>query len=209
MLKIQALGLAIVLLSACQPELKYEISSGNQVYLDDENCLIDQRFPIIKGVADSMSASGLNQYFRTALHLERYASECLQDSSKKRKVVLGDYLVHSLSDSLISVELIRSLKSSTDAQAWRSYYPVTVKLPEIYNPPLDQFFGAKVYEKLLPKLKSWAQGDSNRFYNEQAFSPGTHYAIPYCLSADSLILYPGAEGEFTALNRLAIALSEL
>lgn len=209
MRKLLALGSAIALLIACQPELKYQISSGNQVYLDDENCLIDQRYPIIKGVADSMSASGLNQYFRTALHLERYASDCLEDSSKERILVLGDYLVHSLSDSLISIELIRSLKSTKDTKPGRSYYPVTVKLPEIYNPPLDQFFGAKVYEKLLPKLESWAQGDSNRFYNEVAFRPGTHYAIPYCLSADSLILYPGAEGEFTALNRLAIALSDL
>lgn len=209
MRKLLAFSLAIVLLIACQTELKHQINSGNQVYLDDENCLVDLRFPIITGLEDSLTASGLNQYFYTALHLERYARHCLQDSNLERQVVLGDYLIHTHTDTLISIELIRAVKSASDAKPTRSYYPVTVKLPEIFNPPLDLYFGAGIYEKLLPKLESWAQGDSLRFFNELAFKPGTHYAIPYCLSADSLILYPGAEGEFTALSRLPIALSEL
>jgi hypothetical protein len=209
MRKITLLCALVALLISCEEPLPYQITTESRVLLDDENCLIDHRYPQLSGVPDSMTAMGLNRYLREALQLNQALAECLETEIEGRKVILGDYRLHQLSDSLVSLELSRSHSSNTELKPSVSYYPITLNLPEVFAPPLDLILGDSIYRKVNQHFAAWAKGDTNRSYNAAAYKNESKYAIPFCLSADSLILYPGAEGEMVALHRLAIALSDL
>jgi hypothetical protein len=45
--------------------------------------------------------------------------------------------------------------------------------------------------------------------NMNAYEDGASYLISFAVTKDSLILYPGDEGEFFGYDRFPIALSEL
>lgn len=203
------LSLSVLLFSACEPRSPYQVQTESRVLIDDENCLIDQQYPRIIGISDSMTSMGINRYLGEALHLERELAACLEKEQEGRKVILAHYRLLSLSDSLISLEIIRSSKENSQSPTYKTYFPVTLQLPEVFAPPLDLVLGDTIYAKVLKEFKNWAAEDSSRSFNEQAFKRGGEYAIPFCLSADSLILYPGAEGESVAQNRLAIAWKDL
>ena len=194
-------------LGSCEDGSRYSITAKERSLIDDENCLITQRYPVLKGIADSMTAMGMNQYFKGALQLERRLKSCLEAEGQQRKVIIGDFVSHSLNDSLVSIELKMDLQEN--GKRMKFYYPISMKMPEVYSPSLEMLFGDSIFTKVRPKLDAWAKADTNRSYNNFAFKLGSNYAIPFCLSADSLILYPGAEGEAVAFNRLAISRKEL
>ena len=196
-----------LLLSSCEDTSRYTITAKERSLIDDENCLITQRYPVLKGISDSMTAMGMNQYFKGALQLERRLKSCLEGEGQQRKVIIGDFVNHSLNDSLVSIELQMDLQEN--GKRVKFYYPISMKMPEVYSPSLEMLFGDSIFASIRPKLDSWVKADSNRIYNKRAFKLGANYAIPFCLSADSLILYPGAEGEAVAFNRLAISRKEL
>jgi len=196
-------------LGACQPEAKYKLLSLEETFLDDEACLVQLEYPQIRGLADSMSSSGINQYLRTALHLERELKSCLSPENEGRKVVLGSYKSYLITDSLMSVELVKELQSGAAGKRYKQYYPITISLPEMYNPPINFLLGDEIFDKLRVKLSDWAADDSSRRFNVEAYQAGSTYALAFCLSADSLILYPGAEGEYLANHRLALSLKDL
>ena len=199
--------LAAMLLFACQNKTPYKIIPQERTLLDDEHCLVVHSYPEIRGIRDSMTAIGINQYLREALQLKRRIISCLDDSLGERTVLLGDYSVQQISADFISLELRLSAQNRGQKQVY--FFPASFNMPEAYNPPLELLLGEDILVRLRPLLESWKAQEPGRDYNQYAYYSGSNYAIPFCLSADSLILYPGAEGELLATQRLSIALDEL
>lgn len=195
------------LLAACQSESRYRIVAQEQKLIDDQNCLIYQRYPVIRGIEDSMTAIGINRYLREGLQLKQQLAPCIDQKGSQRRLVLGDYQAHNLGDSLISIELKR--EEQFEEQSSVRYFPISLKMPEGFNPPLELLFGEEVFKTIQNHLREWEQADSSRHYNARAYAPGTNYALPYFLTPDSLYLYPGAEGEQSSTQRLAISRTAL
>ncbi|QNR25915.1 hypothetical protein [Croceimicrobium hydrocarbonivorans] len=209
MRKFLFFGLSLMLFGACENDSIYKVEAVERELLNDENCLIHQRYPQIRGIQDSMTSIGLNETLRKSPQLEQYLAQCLEPDSGQRKLVLSDYRLHYVSDSLISLELYRKVKASANQEWQEMYFPISLHLPEAFFPPLDLVLGADIYPKVLAHLEKWKAEEEGRNFNERAFVTGNNYMLPFCLSADSLILYPGAEGEFVGHQRLAIALNSL
>lgn len=207
MKQIFLLLLSLTLLSSCEEEAYYNVITEERNLIDDEHCLIAHRYPVIRGIRDSMTAVGINQYLKEALQLKYRLRDCLEDSLGQRLVLLGDFSTVQLSEDLISLEL--SLESQKMGSNTRQYFPVTLQMPEAYNPPLDLLLGEGVLDQILPYLEAWKSEKEGRNFNREAYQAGSNYALAYCLSADSLILYPGSEGEMLAQNRISIALENL
>lgn len=207
MKRIFLLLLSLTLLTSCGKEASFKVFTEERNLIDDEHCLIAHRYPVIRGIRDSMTAVGINQYLKEALQLKYRLRDCLQDSLGQRSVLLGDFSTVQLNEDLISLEL--SLESQKMGSNTRQYFPVTLQMPEAYNPPLDLLLGDGVLNQLLPYLEAWKSEKEGRNFNREAYQAGSNYALPYCLSADSLILYPGSEGEMLAQNRISIALENL
>jgi hypothetical protein len=201
-----------LLLTNCQNKAeKYCLVEQERNLIDDENCWVVHRYPQIRGLEDSMTSQGLNTYLKNGLQLNRYVADCLRstDAQEGRRVIVGGFNLQSLHDSLLSVELVLNIQERPEDESFKVYYPVTVQFPEVFNPPIDFLLGEDIYAKIKPHIKAWTDADTNRMFNDLALEPSANYALPFCLSADSLILYPGSEGEFMSQQRLAISLKDL
>ncbi len=197
--------LLFLVLIACQNQSPYKISSVEQTWIKEEGCEIEHRYPQIRGVQDSMKSQALNEYLKGAMLLQREVAACLE--SDESRIIDADFQTFSNTDSLISLELILN-KDLGDLKI-KSYYPICMYMPEGYNPTLEMVMDSGIFDKILPKLEAWQAENPDKAFNKLAYRPGANYFIPFGLSKDSLILYPGAEGEMVAFNRLALSRDEI
>jgi len=170
-----------------------------------EKCQISYRYPQIEGMADSLIQKRFNDFLGSVSRIPQAVIHCEKDSVERYRAK-GDYSLSSLSDSLLSIEITTQYQQNQ--KQWVQYHPVTVSLPHLYFRPLEQQFGAEIWAKVDPFLKRWAEKEEHN-YNQEAYHPGTKTVVNYTLGADSLVLYPGSEGEGVARHRLAIGLDQL
>lgn len=196
------------LLLACSTEAPYQIEAQDINLLNDENCSIQHHYPQISGLSDSLLQEGLNRYLRETTGLFRASADCLKDSTVVK--IHSDYTLHTSLDTLLSIELVRKTSDPKSGKENRTYYPLTVKFPEGYFLPLEFTLDETQWAEMQSKLKSWQSiKPKERRYNEASYIWGDSDLIPYCLSADSLIVFPGGEGENHSWHRLSIPLTDL
>lgn len=206
--KILGPFILLVGIAACKPKANYQIEERYIEFSKTENCTVLHRFPEVSGIKDSLLEEGLNRYFRQETGLFRAAAQCLEDS--QRLEVISSYLVLSQSESLLSVELQKRTKSKENGENLLLYYPLSIRIEDGHVQPLELLLSQAEWAIMTNKLKSWREEDpKNRIYNEASYEWGNTDLIPYGLSSDSLILYPGGEGETHSKFRLPIALEDL
>lgn len=193
---------------ACQQKPHYNLEGQDLLLMDEPHCKIEHHYPQISALEDSLIQEGINRYLREATGLFKASAACLKDSLPSS--IKSSYRVHSHLDTLLSIELRSDKLDPNTDSVWTTYYPLTIKFPEGYFYPLELALSESEWQEMQSKLKTWAANDpQNRQFNEASYVWGDSDLIPYCLSADSLVLFPGGEGESFSRQRMSIALSQL
>lgn len=198
----------VILLMACEAPVSYQIESRDLILMDDERCQIKHHYPQLSGLKDSLLQQGLNRHFRELNGLFSAGADCLQDSLSTQ--ISSSYRIHQAKDTLLSIELFKDRSISGEERRIRTYYPLTIKLPEGFFQPLELSLNEQQWTKMQEKLESWQKAKpQSRRYNQASYTWGDTDLIPFCLSSDSLILFPGGEGEGHSFQRFSIPLIDL
>lgn len=200
--------LFILALGACTEKSTYQILERTIEFSKTEDCEVVHQYPEIEGLKDSLQQEGINRYMREESGLFKAAAACLEGPEKIK--VRSDYYVYHQTDTLLSIELRKKVWSEERQEFFNWYYPISFKLPEGYWQPLEMSLDEKEWSKLNLALQDWNREDpENRHYNAASYVWGDSDLIPFCWSSDSLILYPGGEGESHSQQKFAIAFSDL
>ncbi len=195
-------------LIACNKDLNYQVKGQDLKLSDEKTCKIQHHYPQLIGLSDSLLQEGLNRYLRETTGLFAASANCIKDSVTTD--LTSDYKLHLQRDTVLSIELIRKAKQANSKEIKETYFPLTVKFPEGYFLPLEFVLNERQWGKMTEYLKKWqAKWPKQRRYNEASYIWGDNDLIPYCLSSDSLILFPGGEGENQSWQRHSIALKDL
>lgn len=195
-------------LIACNKDLTYQVKGQDLKLSDEKTCKIQHHYPQLTGLSDSLLQEGLNRYLRETTGLFTASANCINDSVTTD--LTSDYKLHLQRDTVLSIELIRKAKQANSEEIKETYFPLTVKFPEGYFLPLEFVLNERQWGKMTEYLKKWqAKWPNQRRYNEDSYIWGDNDLIPYCLSSDSLILFPGGEGENQSWQRHSIALKDL
>lgn len=199
--------LAFVALGACNrsTQQKVVVRQEKKQWVHTEKCFIWQSYPQIEGLADTLVQDRFNDFLLKVNRIQEAAVNCENDTLDRYRA-MGSYFVRSLNDSLLSLEIWSQYEQNKDY--WVHYYPITVRLPDLHFLSLEQQLGPQIWAQIDPFLKRWAQHPEHT-YNEEAYHSGTRTVINYTLTPDSLILFPGSEGEGVAMHRLSIGLNQL
>ncbi len=198
----------LLLFAACEHQASYQVVEREILIMDDETCQIKHRYPEIQGLPDSLMQAGLNRHLRELSGLFKAGAECLEDSSSI--ALQSDYKLHLMNDTLLSLEIYTLRKNRQTGQSQTVYFPLSIKLPEGYFQPLQFSLSQSQWNTMQEALRQWQEEKpQQRRYNEHSYIWGDSDLIPFCLSKDSLILFPGGEGEGQSYQRLSIAKSRL
>jgi hypothetical protein len=113
-------------------------------------------------------------------------------------------------DTLLSLEFFKRNNAATSSPRNLTYHPLMVNLrsysfylfPEAIWLNFDR-------GQLLPYLKKYEEKNPNAAINYASYETGSMDVISFLIAEDSLILYPGGEGEFFGKMRVAVPFSAL
>ena len=174
------------------------------VLIDSQNVRVVSRYIQFSESADS-SLRAWNKTLRQRTEPTRELQTDLLDPAIYEKGLLieseGQVLFEN--DSLMALEYRLIRKSGNNESI--SYYPLIILkkegtiaiTPEQLWPDFDR-----------RKLRGIYKQKTDEF-NETAYELGVHTILPFCFSQDSLIVYPGTEGEFFGRNRISVPFADL
>ncbi|MFZ6051410.1 hypothetical protein [Halocola ammonii] len=193
---------------ACQNNSQLEIEKVEETFVSREGAKVYFSYPRIEsGPADSIKVV-LNEWMKNIAELrEKKVAE--KEFTKSEADIVYEYSILFQNDSLLSLENRTIYQASTDQNVPIVYRPIIMNhqngngyiAPESLWPNFER-------SKLIPYLEK-TMSSFHYKPNMNAYKEGSGYLFSFAMTEDSLIVYPGNEGEFFSYDRLPIAFSEL
>lgn len=203
-MRVVALAFFIVVV-ACRNEQNPRLRHYEEILADKPAFKVVHRYPQLTSYYPDSLRMGINTALRSTTDVDRYLESCT--NKQKPTQIISDYRVLLNNDSILSLEF-KLTRKSAGGVARVTYFPIVL--------PADTFrleFYEDV-EKHLHRQKLWPYVqqlslEQGKSFNHEAYKKGSRYHINFAFSEDSLILYPGGEGEFHGFYRLPIPLKKV
>lgn len=181
---------------SCSPD-KRDFSISEEAVKPATNILV--KYPVIAGDYPDSLLVAVNRVLSSMTDVNYQIRNNIETDS-----VFSDFEVLLENDSLISFEFRKTL--FRDTLNAHFYYGLILNKEDLsaYIAP-EALWKNFDRSALIPVIKKAGIID----FNEYSYRKGSHTIISYALTRDSLIVYPGDEGEFRGRYRIAIPIKHL
>lgn len=187
--------MSLVLIDACQDQQEFRVDRRHST----PSANITHSYPMISGAFPDSILTAVNQSLFNMTDLNyKLANELDFDS------LHSDYKLLYENDSLLSLEFFKVFYA--DDQIIKSYYPRVMHKSDLsfYMAPEALWPG---FSREL--LLDYFDTSYAHIINANAYVKDSRTVISFALAHDSIIVYPGEEGEFRGKYRVAIPAAEL
>jgi hypothetical protein len=186
---------AVIIIHSCSKKSEFRIEH-QRTTLDEH---ISHEYPVISGSYPDSVLLPANRALRKMTELEYDLGNNIRSDS-----LYSGYKLLFENDSLLSLEFIKL--SFVDGQVYTTYFPRVMHKTDLTFFIAPEAIWPDFARELLPNYFDTSRVKS---FNENSYSRGSHSIISFALTQDSIIIYPGEEGEFRGRYRVPIPLNTL
>jgi hypothetical protein len=202
--------LIISTLFACQKSNLPVVESFNESVQLGDGTRIKHSYPQCEGINDTVFQAKLNLLLHNISDFQ-YLIANNQPSSNKIKdndgIIHIGYRTTIKNDSLLGFEFYKNFEKS-DSLISKDYRAILVNHRNglFYSEPSEIIASFK-RSKILSFIQNADTNKSKFFYNEYSYDDSKNTLLTWTITNDSLLIYPGGEGEAFGYFRVSIPLS--
>ncbi len=205
---ICAFGLLIIsMLFACQKVNLPIIVSHYESFQLGDGSIIKHAYPQCTGIFDTAFQTKLNLVLYRIADIQCLISNNRPSSNRVQEnnaIIYSGYRTTIKNDSLLGFEFYKNFEKG-DSLIFKEYRAILVNYRNsiFYGEPVEINTSLKRSE-ILSYIQNADTNKSKFFYNEFSYDDSKNTVLTWTITSDSLLVYPGGEGEAFGYFRVSI-----